>query len=277
MTDKDYGYRLPTEAEWGHACVLNGTDEEQRATACCDTDGPRPASEGTPGKLGLVDMLGNVWEWTSTADGRCCVYRGGSWDYTASSLRAAYRLNGVPGVRYGNLGFRLARTPVPGSPVPGGFVRVPPGGGVEEFWLAEAPVTQNEYEHLTGTNPAHFKGDGDRPVESVSWDEAVAYCEALTEREQGGSEELTVGALDAARAGFLASAEDLAKHLEDQSQFIDAAVDRVRQPLEARIRGLEAELREARTAQVGLHGACSTHLKRWLAENPRPAGDLDDH
>ena len=48
----------------------------------------------------------------------------------------------------------------------------------EAFWIADAPCTQSVYEAVTGKNPSRFKGD-DRPVESVSWDEAQTFIEAL--------------------------------------------------------------------------------------------------
>ena len=178
MTDKDYGHRLPTEEEWEHACVLNGSDEEQRATARCDACGTRPVHEGTPGKLGLVDMLGNVWEWTSTADGPSRVFRGGSWRSTPSYLRAARRYFDDPGERNSILGFRLARTLVHGATAPEGFVLVPAGSGVDAFWLARTPVTQGEYEEVLGKNPSQFGGGG-CPVECVSWNGAMDYCRLL--------------------------------------------------------------------------------------------------
>lgn len=46
------------------------------------------------------------------------------------------------------------------------------------FWIGQAPVTQAAYERVTKTNPSHFHGS-DLPVETVSWDEAKAYCEAV--------------------------------------------------------------------------------------------------
>jgi formylglycine-generating enzyme required for sulfatase activity len=46
------------------------------------------------------------------------------------------------------------------------------------FWMGETEVTQEAYGRVTGTtNPSDFK-DPRRPVESVSWDEAKAYCAA---------------------------------------------------------------------------------------------------
>jgi formylglycine-generating enzyme required for sulfatase activity len=53
------------------------------------------------------------------------------------------------------------------------------------FWLGRTPVTQAQYEAVMGVNPARFKGQGaDLPVESVSWDDAMAFCRKLTERER---------------------------------------------------------------------------------------------
>jgi formylglycine-generating enzyme required for sulfatase activity len=47
------------------------------------------------------------------------------------------------------------------------------------YWLGKYPVTQAQWESVMGDNPSHFKGAG-RPVETVSWTEASAFCEKLT-------------------------------------------------------------------------------------------------
>lgn len=52
------------------------------------------------------------------------------------------------------------------------------------FWLSDHEVTQEEYEAVMGGNPSHFKGEPSRPVEMVTWHDAVMYCEMLTERER---------------------------------------------------------------------------------------------
>ncbi len=51
------------------------------------------------------------------------------------------------------------------------------------FWIGKYEVTQKEYQTLIGTNPSHFKGNSN-PVEQVSWNDAVKFCEKLTERER---------------------------------------------------------------------------------------------
>jgi len=52
------------------------------------------------------------------------------------------------------------------------------------FWINQFEVTQSEYQNLTCTNPATFTGDLERPVESVSWRNAMDYCVLLTQHER---------------------------------------------------------------------------------------------
>jgi formylglycine-generating enzyme required for sulfatase activity len=52
------------------------------------------------------------------------------------------------------------------------------------FWIAPREVTQAEYQLVTGRNPSQYTGDDQRPVEKVSWQDAVDYCIARTRREQ---------------------------------------------------------------------------------------------
>jgi formylglycine-generating enzyme required for sulfatase activity len=78
----------------------------------------------------LHDMGGNVYQWVqdcyvasyppgsgdasvavTTGDCSARVLRGGSWDGTPQHLRAANRGGNTPGIRFGSIGFRLARTP----------------------------------------------------------------------------------------------------------------------------------------------------------------------
>jgi formylglycine-generating enzyme required for sulfatase activity len=52
------------------------------------------------------------------------------------------------------------------------------------FWMGVHEVTQAEYLAVTGSNPSFFTGDLNRPVEMVSWNDAVAYCATLTASER---------------------------------------------------------------------------------------------
>ncbi|MEQ1634068.1 MAG: formylglycine-generating enzyme family protein [Planctomycetota bacterium] len=50
------------------------------------------------------------------------------------------------------------------------------------FWMGKYEVTQVEYQAVMGTNPSFFVGP-QLPVEQVSWNNAMAYCAALTAAE----------------------------------------------------------------------------------------------
>lgn len=52
------------------------------------------------------------------------------------------------------------------------------------FWLSDHEVTESEYQAVIGSNLPSFKGDLNQPVETVSWDDAVLYCQKLTDRER---------------------------------------------------------------------------------------------
>lgn len=89
---------------------------------------------------------------------------------------------------------------------PAGFVWIPPGTFVmgspidevdrytdevqhtvtltQGFWLSDHEVTQAEYQSVMGSNPSALKGDTNRPVEMVTWNDAVLYCRRLTDRER---------------------------------------------------------------------------------------------
>ena len=48
------------------------------------------------------------------------------------------------------------------------------------FYLGATEVTQGQYRAVTGANPSDFKGSDDLPVENVSWNDAIAFCDKLS-------------------------------------------------------------------------------------------------
>ncbi|MCX7020603.1 MAG: SUMF1/EgtB/PvdO family nonheme iron enzyme, partial [Candidatus Sumerlaeota bacterium] len=53
---------------------------------------------------------------------------------------------------------------------------------LDGFWLGKTEVTQAQYAKIMRTNPSYFKGDGNLPVENVSWNDAAEFCKKLTQK-----------------------------------------------------------------------------------------------
>jgi len=52
---------------------------------------------------------------------------------------------------------------------------------VKAFKMGKYPVTQAQYEAVMGTNPSNFTDNPNNPVEQVSWFDAQAFCEKLSQ------------------------------------------------------------------------------------------------
>ncbi|MQA94744.1 MAG: SUMF1/EgtB/PvdO family nonheme iron enzyme [Streptosporangiales bacterium] len=115
------GYRLPTEAEWEHACRAGTTGPrygELDAIAWYrgNADGRIHDVGGRrPNAWGLYDMLGNAWDWcwdlyAPEVYGEYRVLRGGGWFDEHWSCRASVRRRSHPDHRSDDLSFRPARS-----------------------------------------------------------------------------------------------------------------------------------------------------------------------
>lgn len=133
------GLDLPTEAQWEHACRAGDARSRHgeldaiawyRANAGHAT---HPVGAKAANALGFHDMLGNVWEWTSSwylADeyarrtagidarteprlGAAVVLRGGSWYDASNRVRASARYSAVWTFSAGHVGARVAKQLAP--------------------------------------------------------------------------------------------------------------------------------------------------------------------
>lgn len=114
------GYRLPTEAEWEHACRAGTTGPRYGDLDTIawyrGTSGERlhPVGTKAPNPWGLHDTLGLVWEWCWDLDdpevyGSYRVLRGGGWFDEHWSVRASVRRRSHPTLSIDDVGFRVAR------------------------------------------------------------------------------------------------------------------------------------------------------------------------
>lgn len=126
--------RIPTETEWEFACRERGRTINRAGEGPVTELGwfednaagsTHPVAKKQPNALGLFDLLGNVWEWTTDdfdpngyapaarqnplrTGGPFKAHRGGSWFNAKSGLRCTDRGYESPDYRIALMGFRLA-------------------------------------------------------------------------------------------------------------------------------------------------------------------------
>jgi formylglycine-generating enzyme required for sulfatase activity len=134
------GGRLPTEEEWEYAAASGLADPDNRFSGAMDADGKPIANfwqgifpvsndvaDGFAGaapvgcfpasKLGLYDMIGNVWEWTDTpyAPGSNTI-KGGSYlcaENYCARYRSAARQGQEVDFSSNHIGFRIVKDAAP--------------------------------------------------------------------------------------------------------------------------------------------------------------------
>jgi formylglycine-generating enzyme required for sulfatase activity len=127
--DGRWTYRLPTEAEWEHACRAGSGaafatgDALSADVAARGSPATEPVASHAPNAWNLFDLHGNAAEWCGDwyaayplwvldnpqgpQRGEERVVRGGSYAVPAPSLRCAHRAHLPPGYRGPEVGFRL--------------------------------------------------------------------------------------------------------------------------------------------------------------------------
>ena len=112
------GGRLPTEEEWERIARGERARIYPWGDTWCDTcahtaeQGARstaPVGRYPDGATpeGVLDLAGNVWEWTATMEGEQAIAKGGSWFEPAEAARTWERLYADPVRGYDDVGFRV--------------------------------------------------------------------------------------------------------------------------------------------------------------------------
>jgi formylglycine-generating enzyme required for sulfatase activity len=178
----------------------------------------QPVGLKKPNELGIYDMSGNAWEWcwdwfdmnyyrtgprdnpTGSAAGKTRLYRGGGSGGHYFWMRCTGRYTYPPRYHHWFIGFRVVKNDPGPGPAPAGMIFVKGGtflmgnseGGAGEkprhrvtvgtFYMGKFEVTQEEWLAVMGNNPAYIRG-AKNPIHSISWYDAVEYCNRRSRKE----------------------------------------------------------------------------------------------
>jgi len=179
-------FKVSASADSAELSVLEGRvdflDAEQMATTV-ETAKKAGAIKGVPAKLD--DMTAS-----EQAEVKKAVEQAKDASASIDLKRLANTVDGyAPKRNYivkSALGMELIWCP------PGGFIMGPgqdknsPAHPViltKGFYLGKYEVVQKEYEKVTGFNASNYNGDN-LPVEQISWNDALAFCQALNKKER---------------------------------------------------------------------------------------------
>ena len=147
--------KVPGVVERGHGCV--------RAGSCGTVDADELSAGTSPQQ------------------------RAASQQRLAREQTAAAKTFGLPAAIANSIGMQMVLIPA-GEFVMGAPAREDGRRGDElqhrvritkPFYLGVQEVTQAQYEQVMGLNPSYFQ-DAQSPVETVSWDDALVFCEKLS-------------------------------------------------------------------------------------------------
>ena len=200
ITQDEYasGFRLPTLEEWEYAAEggenykYAGSEDLDKVAWYSDNSDNRthPVAQKMPNGYGLYDMLGNIDEWlwdSEDNDGRRA-HRGGSF-YDPAYEFDEFDDNGSYDPRYRGsfVGFRVVcywrkkmekiklSVEKESKEVEMEFVEIPG----KNIAMLKTEVTQEMYGAVMKEYPCMFPG-ASRPIETVSWYDAIYFCNKLS-------------------------------------------------------------------------------------------------